>query len=228
MKKAVKSDELTKYYEESQGLERDYIGEVMRSRGTAWTVAKVASGTALLAVMGLAALAPLRKEVPYVVTVTGDGVTNVVRQMADNTTTYGENVDKHFLNEYVLRRESYDYNTLEYDYRTTALLSEPAVQDQYFALYSGPDSKEKKLMNTVRTLVTIKSITPNQQTGTAVVRFKTEDHHNDGTVSGASDWIATIAYHYVKADIAEKDLRTNPLGFQVSSYRVDPETGGGQ
>lgn len=228
MTKAIKSEDVARYTEESQGLERDLIGEIVQSRRTAWTVAKVASGAALLSIMALAAMAPIKEVEPWVVTVNGEGQTDIVKKLKDETTTYSENVDKHFLNEYVLRRENYDYNTLEYDYRTTALLSSPDVQKQYFALYSGKDSKEKRLMNSVRTRVTIKSITPNEQTGTAVVRFKTEDHLNDGSVTPASDWIATMAYHYVKADISEKDARSNPLGFQVTSYRVDPETGAGQ
>jgi type IV secretion system protein VirB8 len=40
-----------------------------------------------------------------------------------------------------------------------------------------------------------------------------------------SDWIATIAFGYTKAPMAEGDRWRNPLGFQVSSYRSDPEVG---
>ncbi len=38
-----------------------------------------------------------------------------------------------------------------------------------------------------------------------------------------SDWIATIAYAYTKAPMGEADRLRNPLGFQVTSYRADPE-----
>jgi type IV secretion system protein VirB8 len=40
-----------------------------------------------------------------------------------------------------------------------------------------------------------------------------------------SDWIATIAYSYTKAPMGEADRLRNPLGFQVMSYRADPEVG---
>jgi type IV secretion system protein VirB8 len=38
-----------------------------------------------------------------------------------------------------------------------------------------------------------------------------------------TDWIATIAFAYTKAPMAEADRLRNPLGFQVISYRSDPE-----
>ena len=38
-----------------------------------------------------------------------------------------------------------------------------------------------------------------------------------------SDWIATVAFTYTKAPMAEADRLRNPLGFQVTSYRADPE-----
>jgi len=38
-----------------------------------------------------------------------------------------------------------------------------------------------------------------------------------------SDWIATIAFTYTKAPMREADRLRNPLGFQVTSYRADPE-----
>lgn len=38
-----------------------------------------------------------------------------------------------------------------------------------------------------------------------------------------SDWIATIAFTYTRAPRSEPDRLRNPLGFQVTSYRADPE-----
>ena len=38
-----------------------------------------------------------------------------------------------------------------------------------------------------------------------------------------SDWIATIAFTYTRAPMSEPDRLRNPLGFQVTSYRADPE-----
>jgi type IV secretion system protein VirB8 len=46
-----------------------------------------------------------------------------------------------------------------------------------------------------------------------------------GGAAAESDWIATVAFHYTRAPMAEADRLRNPLGFQVDSYRADPETG---
>ena len=38
-----------------------------------------------------------------------------------------------------------------------------------------------------------------------------------------TDWIATLTFAYTKAPMLESDRIRNPLGFQVDSYRADPE-----
>ena len=35
--------------------------------------------------------------------------------------------------------------------------------------------------------------------------------------------IATVGFEYVNAPQKEEDRSVNPLGFQITSYRVDPE-----
>ena len=44
-----------------------------------------------------------------------------------------------------------------------------------------------------------------------------------GQTAVHSDWVATVAFNYTQAPMAEADRLRNPLGFQVSSYRADPE-----
>ena len=42
-----------------------------------------------------------------------------------------------------------------------------------------------------------------------------------------TSWIATIGYEYRKiSKMKEDDRLKNPIGFQVLSYRVDPEISG--
>ena len=38
-----------------------------------------------------------------------------------------------------------------------------------------------------------------------------------------TDWVATAAFDYSRAPMAEADRLRNPLGFQVTSYRADAE-----
>lgn len=223
--KALKSEDMAAYLAETRGVERDYVGELQKSRTVAWRIAGGSLAVAASACAAVALMAPLKSVETVVLRVdNATGAVDVVQKMADQLTSYGEVVDKYWLNQYVLNREGYDYNTIQMNYDATALLSSPDVQGEFFRIYEGAQARDKVLGNGARVLVTVKSITPNEKLGTAVVRFSTITRRNDGRTEGGADWIATLAYKYVKAPISEQDRRVNPLGFQVTSYRVDPET----
>ena len=220
----VKTADVSAYLAETKGLERDYLSEVRKSEARAWWVARGASVLALASVGAVAMMLPLKDTELRVVRVNDTtGAVDFLTEMKDAQTDYGEVTAKYFLNQYVLRREGYDYYTLQNDYDTTALLSAPAVQQEYFKLYEGESARDKRLMNNMRVVVSVRSITPNPQTSTAVVRFTTENRHSDGRIDGRADWIATMNYGYVNLPESETDRRLNPLGFQIKSYRVDPE-----
>ena len=155
------------------------------------------------------------------------GSVDMVTTLRDGQTTYGEVVDKYFLNKYVLNRESYDYETLQTAYDTTALLSSADVQREYLALFQGPSARDKVLSNNVRILVKVRSLAPSTSRNTAVVRFSTVRKQANGSPDVEESLVATIGFRYVGAAMHEQDRLVNPLGFQVTSYRVDPEVVGG-
>jgi type IV secretion system protein VirB8 len=211
------------YLEESRGLERDYLSELARSRRTAWRVAGVAVALVPLALGCLLALLPLKRVEPFVVRVDdATGGVDIVTVLKDAPQSYGEAVDKYFLNKYVLSRESYDYETVQATYDATVLLSNPDVQQEFRSLYDGPKARDKVFGNQVRLLVKVRSITPSKEV--AVVRFMRTRHVENGMPDVNESLVATIGYRYVAAPMHEEDRLVNPLGFQVTSYRVDPET----
>lgn len=224
MKRKIKSEEVGSYIAESRGLERDYLYELQKSAKRAWLVAGTASVAALAAIAGIAGLTPLKQSVPFVLRVdNATGRVDPVTQLGNGQETYGEAVDKYFLNTYVLNREGYDYNTVQATYNTTALLSGPLVQKEFFALYEGPEGRDKKLTNRARIVTNVISITPTGAKGSAVVRFTTQQVNANGDPAPVLPWVATIGYRYINAPTQENDRRINPLGFQVTSYRADPE-----
>jgi type IV secretion system protein VirB8 len=56
---------------------------------------------------------------------------------------------------------------------------------------------------------------------TASVRFLREVRENDRTK--VSEWNAVIQFRYSQKPMQMKDRFSNPLGFQVITYRVNPE-----
>ena len=224
----IKSDGLKSYLEESRGLERDYMAEVLRSRLVAWRLAIGASALLAVALLALLFLTPLKTNTPYVLRVdNATGHVEVLNTLRETESSYGEVVDTYFLNQYVLNREGYDYNTIQNAYNTTALLSDPEVQREYYALFEGAQARDTVLKDRTKIVVTVRSITPTPEDssgGTAVVRFSTQLKHNNGSVEPLHNWLATIGYTYKDAVMSSVDRRINPLGFQITSYRVDPET----
>jgi type IV secretion system protein VirB8 len=221
----IKSDGLKNYLEESRGLERDYMAEVLRSRQVAWYLAVGASALLSVALLALLFLTPLKTNTPYVLRVdNATGHVEILTTLRESESSYGEVVDSYFLNQYVLNREGYDYNTLQNAYNTTALLSDPEVQREYYALFEGAQARDTVLKDRAKIIVQIRSITPTPESGTAVVRFSTQTKHSNGSIEPLQNWIATTSYTYKDAIMSSTDRRINPLGFQVTSYRIDPET----
>ena len=122
-----------------------------------------------------------------------------------------------------MNRESYDFATIQTLYDTTALLSTAEVQKEYYKLFQGDNARDNILSNRAKIVATINSLILNQQNSTATVRFTTQLNHANGINHTAKHWVATLAYEYLNAPMHEEDRLINPLGFQITSYRVDPE-----
>jgi type IV secretion system protein VirB8 len=225
----IKSEHLKHYLEESCGLERDYMAEVLQSRQTAWRLAIGSSALLAVSLLSLLFLTPLKTNTPFVLRVdNATGHVEVLTTLRESESSYGEVVDSYFLNQYVLNREGYDFNTIQNAYNTTALLSDFEVQREYYALFEGDQARDRVLKDRAKIFVQVRSITAAPETGspggTAVVRFSTQVKHNNGSIEPLQNWIATIGYTYKDATMSSLDRRINPLGFQVTSYRIDPET----
>lgn len=222
--KTIKAKDLKAYFEESRGLERDLLAELIRSRRTAWRVAIAAGLTAVVSVGAIAGLTPLKEVSPPAV-FRVDKTTGHLEEVTSLTSAAvspGEAFDVAQLNRYVLACESYDWHTLQRDYEICGLLSSVPRQQEYRKKFDGPDALDKRIRDSARIRVDVASITPSDS-GTAVVRFSRRQENIDGSKEPTEHLIATIAFTYVSAQMKAADRRENPLGFQVTSYRVDPE-----
>jgi type IV secretion system protein VirB8 len=211
--------------------EADRQSRLERSERRAWVVAGVATVTALLAVGGLALLAPFKRVVPMVFAVDkATGNTELVNATDDRNIAqlgYQELLDKHWASHYVLARESYYYRLLQTDYDTVLMLSADDVGRDYARLFEGADPRDKKLGPMTEWKVTVLSVSL-QHDGVgakAVVRFQREQRRLDAERPEAPTYyVATMSYEYKPSLFGkEKDLIVNPLGYRVTSYRLDSE-----
>lgn len=220
----VPAPDLKAYFAEARSWDADRLQSAERSRRLAWTVAGLASLLATAAVAAVALLTPLKTVEPYVVRV--DRATGAVEVMtglrAGKTLTYEEAVTKSFLATYVRARESWLPAAAEANFRQAAIMSTPDEQQRWAAAFrpTNPASPQVAYGPAAEAQVSVRAISF-VAPGVANVRF-----HRLARQAGQAtdtDWIATLAFAYTKAPMGEADRLRNPLGFQVSSYRADPE-----
>ena len=215
---------LSAYFDEAKSWDADRLRAAERSRRLAWGVAAAATLLATVAVGAVAALAPLKTVEPFVVRVDRTtGAVDVVSALKNGPPlSYDEAVTKAFLAQYVRAREGWLPPAAEADFRQVSIMSTPEEQERWADLYrpANPRSPQVAYGPTGEAQVEIRAVSFVAK-AVASVRFhrtvRLPDQVNE------SDWIATVAFRYTKAPMAEADRLRNPLGFQVTSYRADPE-----
>jgi type IV secretion system protein VirB8 len=216
--------DLKTYFDEAKSWNADRLRAAERSRRLAWGVAAFAGVLATVAVGAVAALSPLKTVEPFVVRV--DRATGAVDVMtalkSERPLTYDEAVTKHFLAQYVRAREGWLAPAAEANFRQVSIMSTPAEQQRWADAFrpANPQSPQVVYGPAAEALVAIRAVSFVSD-GVANVRFHRTVRR--GPQLEESDWIATVAFTYTKAPMAEADRLRNPLGFQVTSYRADPE-----
>jgi type IV secretion system protein VirB8 len=237
MKKETKNVETS--IKKAQNFEITLADARRRSEKRAWWVAGVATFTTLCTLGGLFYMLPLKEKVPYLVMADSySGQASVARLTGDwkNTPlTASEAINKSNVAHFVVSRESFDSALLGLrDWNTVFSMSTPAVSNEYRALLDrmNPSSPVALYGNQRSLRVKVLSIVlnggdPSQNitpTG-ATVRFQRflYDKQSGGTTY-LDNRIATLAFDYKSNLKMEERYRIeNPLGFQVSSYRVDTD-----
>lgn len=222
--RGVPSSDLKAYFEEARRWDEDRLGSAVRSRRLAWIIASAAMALAGAAVVAVASLAPLKTIEPIVVRV--DKTTGAVEVVTtlDDAISVGrdEAVTKYFLGQYVRARESYLAASAAEDFRQVAILSSTSEQRRWADLYRGANPLSPQIRYgpdgaaeaQIRAISFINDRVAN-------IRFRRVVRQAQAQTT--EDWIATVAFAYTTAPMAEADRLRNPLGFQVTSYRADPE-----
>lgn len=217
-------EDLKSYFAEAQSWDRDRFVAAARSRRIAWIVASVAIALAIVAVLAIIALTPLKTVVPYVVTVDrSTGATDVTQELrGDKSITYDEAIRKYFLADYVRAREGWIPQAREEFFRKVLALSTREEQARWTAFYKkdNPDSPQNQFTANDAVFVAIRSvafISPN----VAQVRFVKRLERDQQAIETPA--IATITFDVLSKPETEAGRYANPLGFQVKSYRADAE-----
>lgn len=221
------SDErLEEYYRDAETWAEDRQRLRDRSVRIAWIVAGAAALIALLEALALFLLIPLKRDVPYTLLVDRQtGYIQALRPLETESLTADAALTRSFLVQYVIARESFDIDSLNEDYRKVGLWSAGDARERYIASMnaSNPRSPLASLPRRSTIDVQIRSVS-SLSSSTAMVRFSTIRTDPGAQPRTSQNWAAVISYQFSNADMTAEDRLTNPLGFQVTRYRKDPET----
>ena len=224
--KTTLNRDANRFIQSARSFEQSEIDSIRRNNKIAWRIAVSSLVLAGLAIGAVAGLTPLKEKVPFVIRVDNNtGATDIVTTIKKTEQSYGEVIDKYWLAQYIRFREGYDWQTIQNSYDATMLLSDSNVQKGFATIYNdNPNAPHVILKDRFKVIVTVKAISFIGRT--AQIRFDKQMIPVSGdktTRMAAQPLIATITYEYSDKPLQEKDRLINPLGFMVTSYRVDPE-----
>ena len=216
---------LRSYFQQGDIWEQEIIKRAKRSARVAWFFSIVFAGLALLSLLSVVLMLPLKSFEPYVVTV--DQTTGYIEVKSGLTRpanlTEQQAITQANVVRYIRARAGYDPYAITENFGIAALLSADEAARELQTLYSAANAQNPtKVYGRLKwVLVEIKSVTfPNAST--AIVRFSTNERSD--TESVVRHWISVVRFRYTDTPVRNEWRFENPLGFQVYSYRRDQET----
>lgn len=222
---AVNSKDFEKYLSEARSWETNRLLAAHKSERLAWRIASLAGLLCAASIVAVAALAPFKTVEPYVIRVDNStGIVDVVSALKNSKSNYEESVNKFFVQWYLRYREGFSRDLAEEYYYAVGLMSSSQEQQRYFAYFD--PRKPTSPMNVYGDLGKVKIVLKSTsfiQPNVALVRYSKEVQRG-ADLPSVTHWAATITFRYSGAPMAEKDRAINPLGFQVTEYRNDPDS----
>ncbi|MDR6644122.1 type IV secretion system protein VirB8 [Luteibacter sp. 1214] len=178
---------------------------------------------------------PLKEKVPYIVMADANSGLSSVAQLTDDVfsrrVTASEAVNRSNIAHFILARESFDVAIINMrDWATVLTMSSPSVAQVYVNLHaqSNPDApfktygRERAIRVKILSIVLIGGGNGATPKG-ATVRFQRSVFNKQTGVTVPLDSkIATMEFTYKPNLKMDDQYRVeNPLGFQVTTYRVD-------
>ena len=208
-----------------------------RSERRAWWVAFAAIAMALILAGGYFFMLPLKEKVPYLVMADAYTGTSTVAKLNDDALnrriSTSEAINRSNVAHFVLARESYDAALINLrDWATVLTMASPGVAAAYTALHAPNNAsspyktygRDKAIRVKILSIVLIGG-NPNSGPKGATVRFQRSLYDKQTGASHTLDSkIATLEFTYKPNLKMDEQYRIeNPLGFQVTSYRVDSD-----
>jgi type IV secretion system protein VirB8 len=152
-------------------------------------------------------------------------VVNPVNADGQNIIAANESVQSYFVVQYVRARETYSYADYEYAYnKLVPLMSNGTVLAAFRSMVSDKQTSPMTIYGSTRsTSMKVRSLQFLEAGAVAQIRFSIFEE-GAGAAATPRHRIATLRYGFVPMRLTPEERYVNPLGFVVTSYRVDDET----
>ena len=211
------------YYREGQTWEYETYQKLQHSNRRAWFVAGLATLVAVLSLLALVLLLPLKEFAPYVITKDNDtGYVEVTRSLKPGDLSEDEAVTSANIVRCLTAQETFDATDVKENFAAANLCMADLALSNYRARFakSNPANPVKLYGYDTTVSVQIKSLQLLTPT-TAQVRFQTTTTHQGRKT--IEHWVAALTFRYVQKPTSLSDRFKNPLGFQITRYRRDQE-----
>jgi type IV secretion system protein VirB8 len=200
--------------------------DLERSRRIAWIVATVSLAIALLLAIAIVLLLPLKTVEPYTLLVDRQtGHVEALSPLDEQVIAPDAALTRSMLVQYVIARESFDFDSVDADYRKVALWTGGEERQRYLSSMAANNPASPLASLPQRSIVRteVRSIS-SLSADTALVRFTTTRTDLGAQPQSPQYWAAVVTYQFSLAEMSAEDRLINPLGFQVTRYRRDAET----
>lgn len=225
----MKQDEaLSAYFAEAASWDADRAAQNARSARVAWRVATGACVLAVVTLIALMLLMPLKRVEPFVIRVDDTtGIVDVVPVFVGQA-PMSDVVTRYFLDHYLTVCERFNFSTAESDYEECSSFHAPARHQEWMVLWdrTNPSSPLNVYRDGTSVRVQVSSITFFERSSgvedLAQVRFIKAQRTGTGSEQ-LSHWIATVQYVYATPSSEPRMRRWNPLGFKIVDYSAELE-----
>lgn len=211
-----------------------------RSQRRAWWVAGTSLAVTLIMSGAIFVMLPLKEREPYLVVldpVTGNAqVSRMVASASDGRLYADQAVARSNIHRFIVGRESYDHDLMmtsqSGDWKLPFLMSTGSVSSEMRALWSKTNPANPSILYgrdravRIRILsIVLERVGGPERQGAATVRFQRVlfDKKTGGS-RVIDNKVAMLEFEYnPNLRLSDADRVQNPLGFQVTTYRVDSD-----
>ena len=196
-----------------------------RSARRAWLIVWLLAAIVVIEGLALIALAPLKTVVPYTILV--DRQTGYVTTLDPSRPAAlgaDQALTRSMLVQYVVAREGFSFAQVRADYRKVMSWSSGPARAAYARdmSSSNPDGPLARYSRWSVIEIVPKSVSELSDKS-SMVRFDVVRSDGDGRTAPPVAYAAVVDHRFLPREMTVEERFLNPLGFEVTRYRRDPE-----